>query len=118
MEMLVVIKARNPEELSGFYAALGLRFERERHGNGPEHYASRVGGSVFEIYPRTSDTDSTASIRLGFGVADLDAACAGVLASRGRLLRAAADTPWGRRAVIADPEGHTVEIVETRETTA
>ncbi len=118
MEMLVVIRARNPAELSRFYTALGLRFDRERHGDGPEHYASRVGGSVFEIYPRSSDTDSTSSTRLGFGVPDLDAACAGVLAGRGRLVKAAADTPWGRRAVIGDPEGHIVEIVETRERVA
>ncbi|MFZ2871601.1 VOC family protein [Zavarzinia sp.] len=113
MEMLVVIKARDPEGLSRFYAALGLHFECERHGNGPEHYASRVGASVFEIYPRASDTDSTSSTRIGFGVADLDAACTNVLIGRGRMVRAAADTPWGRRAVVTDPEGHTVEIVET-----
>ena len=112
MEMLVVIRARDPESLSRFYSVLGMEFERERHGRGPEHFACRVGASVFEIYPRASDTDDTSAVRLGFGVADLEATCARAVACHGRVLRAAAETPWGRRAVVCDPEGHTVEIVE------
>jgi predicted enzyme related to lactoylglutathione lyase len=112
MEMLVVIRAEDPAGLSRFYEALGLRFDLERHGRGPEHYACRVGKSVFEIYPRNSEADCTTATRLGFGVADLDKACNGVIANRGRMVRAATETSWGRRAVVCDPEGHTVEIVE------
>ncbi|WP_424139689.1 VOC family protein [Roseomonas chloroacetimidivorans] len=112
MEMLVVIRAWNPEGLARFYSALGLKFDRERHGKGPEHHACRIGRSVFEIYPRTSDADNTSATRLGFGVPDVEAACERAVALDGRLIRAAAVSPWGRRAVLSDPEGHTVELVE------
>ncbi len=112
MEMLVVIRAANPERLSRFYEALGLSFDLERHGKGPEHYACRVGKSVFEIYPRVSETDSTSATRLGFGVENLDEVCERAVANGGRMTRSAAETQWGRRAVVCDPEGHTVEIVQ------
>jgi len=29
----------------------GLVFVREKHGNGPEHYACEIHGKVIEIYP-------------------------------------------------------------------
>jgi hypothetical protein len=48
---LLVIRASQPERLANFYSAMGLRFERERHGNGPEHLTCSLNGFVFEIYP-------------------------------------------------------------------
>lgn len=30
---------------------LGLKFAREQHDDGPEHYACEANGVVFEVYP-------------------------------------------------------------------
>lgn len=46
-----VIRATNPEEALAFFQTLGLTFEKEKHGSGPEHYACEQNGVVFEIYP-------------------------------------------------------------------
>lgn len=50
---------------------------------------------------------------LAFNVADVDALCATVEASGGRLVRAGQDRPEHkvRAAVVADPEGHFIELV-------
>jgi lactoylglutathione lyase len=56
---LVVIRSWDIERSARFYSALGLHLEKHRHGNGPEHFASEYEGSVFEIYPRQEETDST-----------------------------------------------------------
>lgn len=57
---------------------------------------------------------TSGGISLGINVAlreDVDGELASVLAHGGRLLRSAADTPWGgRTAYFADPDGHPWEI--------
>jgi predicted enzyme related to lactoylglutathione lyase len=49
------------------------------------------------------------SARVGFIVADVDAAVDAVAGFT--VIAAAKDSPWGRRAVIADPDGLRVELV-------
>jgi catechol 2,3-dioxygenase-like lactoylglutathione lyase family enzyme len=68
MLSLVVIRARDMEKLAKFYSALGFSFVRHRHGKGPEHFSSAIGGAVFEIYPASNPEESTTSTRLGFSV--------------------------------------------------
>lgn len=48
-----VIKTDEPEELRRFFEALGLSFQDEKHGNGPEHVSCERNGQVLEIYPET-----------------------------------------------------------------
>jgi lactoylglutathione lyase len=108
---LLVLKSENPESLARFYSAFGLSFVREKHGNGPVHHSSNAGGSVFEIYPCANANEKTTGTRIGFKVKSIDqtiAACP----SNVRVLSAPKQTPWGRRAVILDPEGHKVELME------
>jgi lactoylglutathione lyase len=108
---LVVVRSWDMERLAEFYALLGLQMEKHRHGNGPEHFASELEGSVFEIYPRQDETDSTAGVRIGFEVADVDAIVQ-MLADAGmRVLSVPRSSPWGRRAVLEDPDGHRVELL-------
>ena len=70
---LVVLRSPKPERTALFYGLLGIPFERERHGGGPEHFAGRAGPVVLEIYPLGSGSDGDA-VRLGFSVASI-AAC-------------------------------------------
>ncbi|MBY0232484.1 MAG: hypothetical protein K2W96_24665, partial [Gemmataceae bacterium] len=67
-----------------FYEGLGLRFVRERHGDGPEHLAATLGGAVLELYPR-GDGPPSSGTRIGLRVG-------------------------GERRVVADPDGHKVEL--------
>lgn len=108
---LLVIRARDPDALAGFYSALGLSFARHRHGSGPEHYACEDAGMVFEIYPAGS-TGPTQALRLGFAVSDVHGAVEEAVAAGGAIITAPADSPWGLRAVVADLEGHRVELTQ------
>lgn len=110
---LLVLRARDPKTLGAFYAILGLVFQMEHHGSGPEHLSCATGGGLLEIYPCRDESKSTRAVRLGFTVDDLDSRCTAVLASNGRLLREPHSTQWGRRATIEDPEGHTIDLLET-----
>jgi lactoylglutathione lyase len=106
---LVVLRVADLERSRRFYECLGVRFARERHAAGPEHLAADLGGTVFELYP-DGGRGPTAGLRLGFRVPCVDAATAAAREAGADVLITAADGPWGRRAVVADPDGIRVEL--------
>jgi lactoylglutathione lyase len=109
---LVVIRSADPEMCVKFYEAIGLRFEIHSHGGGPEHLAAACGAVTFEIYPKRNDDDTTSATRLGFSVPDVDSSVAKLLGAGGRLVASAKESPWGRRAVVDDPDGHRIELTQ------
>ena len=108
---LIVIRSADIEIAERFYSSLGLLFGKEKHGAGAEHYASCTDGFVFEIYPLKDGDHPTASVRLGFEVDTVDGYISDILKMGGVVIKSPHDSPWGRRAVIKDPDGHTIELV-------
>jgi hypothetical protein len=111
---LVVIRSADLERAASFYAILGPCFVKYHHGNGPEHLTCELGSVVFEIYPRTGDNDSTASIRIGFRVPSVDATVKRLTEIGATVISLPKDSAWGRRAVVDDFDGHRVELTEAR----
>lgn len=109
---LAVIKSTDMTRAVAFYSRLGLRLSQHRHGKGPEHFSAELPGAVFEIYPSTPDGLSTLGTRIGFRVPSVDAALAALADFPGAVVSPAKDSEWGRRAVVADPDGHRVELLE------
>lgn len=107
---LVVLRVRDLTVSRVFYEALGLTFQEETHGGGPAHLSSTAAGVVFELYPRRSDVDSTSAVRIGFTVDSIDRALGAVGSTP--VVAPPRSTPWGRRTVVQDPDGHTVELLE------
>lgn len=93
------------DRLAGFYTAPGFHFDKHRHGEGPEHWSSTIGETVFEIYPVASERESTVSTRLGFSVPSLEEALERLKDIHAAILTWPSDTPYGRRAVVRDFEG-------------
>lgn len=93
---LLVVYSDRMEECRTFYSALGLRFEPEQHGRGPQHYAAVLSdGSVFEIYPAADRR--TGAVRLGLSI---EGAQARPPLKAGRYL-------------LTDPDGRKVDIQAT-----
>ena len=110
---LVVLRSRDVARAATFYSRLGLQFAQHRHGNGPEHFAAELPGGVFEIYPLASDGASTLGTRIGFRVPSVDAALAALSDYPSTVVMPARDSEWGRRAIVADPDGHRVELLQS-----
>ncbi|XGV95962.1 MAG: VOC family protein [Leptolyngbya sp. BL-A-14] len=108
---LVVIRSADLERSLRFYAALGITFLHEQHGSGPEHLAATLGTVVLEIYPRGS-LEKTIGVRLGFQVKALETTIASVLAMNGTVVSPIQKSAWGLRAVVSDPDGHRIELLE------
>jgi lactoylglutathione lyase len=109
---LLVLRAHDPARLAAFYSCLGLNFSRHRHGSGPEHFASEDAGGVFEIYPMREPDGPSRQVRLGFAIVDVRRTVAQLSAMGVEIVSTPAASPWGLRAVVADPEGHRVELTE------
>ena len=106
---LIVLRCADIDMARSFYEALGARFVEEKHGEGPRHYAASIGRMTLELYPGEADVGT----RVGFGVADVDATVT-VLQALGASVRSAPkDSAWGRRAVVLDPDGRSVELSRT-----
>lgn len=109
---LVVIRSVNLEKSIKFYQMLGLNFAKHRHGNGLEHFASRIGQVTFEIYPQTARMEVTTGTRLGFQVLDLDAIVIELQKEDVIFITKPSMSEWGRRAVVVDPDGHRIELTQ------
>ncbi len=109
---LLVIRSRDLDRAARFYEALGLTFQRHAHGRGPEHLACELDQFVFEIYPLTDDQASTAGTRFGFRVREIDPLVERLPDAGGRIVSPPRASEWGRRAVVDDPDGHRIELIE------
>ncbi len=108
---LLVLKTRQLESVRAFYALIGIEFAAETHGSGPEHYAGRSGEVVLELYPLCKDqTPVDTTLRLGLTVTNLNGVVESLVAAGARIARPPADSEWGRRAVVVDPDGRSVEL--------
>ena len=110
---LLVIRSADLDRAERFYRVLGLCFDRHRHGSGPEHLAAQpyAGGYVFEIYPANPKQGPTTAVRIGFSMDAVDTYLDALVEAGGAIIQGPADSEWGRRAVVADPDGHRVELV-------
>ncbi len=115
MLSLLVIRALEMDRLAVFYQMLGLQFTKHRHGTGPEHLSSMIGETVFEIYPLKNGEEGTTGTRLGFSVPSLERTLHQLESLKATVLARPTETPFGRRAVVKDFEGHKVELYEKKE---
>ncbi len=109
---LLVIRAKDPVRLVSLYEVLGLSFKKHRHGKGAEHFACEMSAMVFEIYPSRNANETTAATRLGFSVAAVDETVAKLETMGAKVVSMPAESEWGRRAVVRDFEGHTIELTQ------
>ncbi|MCA9575405.1 MAG: hypothetical protein KC668_08205 [Myxococcales bacterium] len=72
----------------------------------PRHYAATLGGMTLELYAGQADVGT----RVGFAVSDVDATVSALQALGAPVRVAPKDSPWGRRAVVVDPDGRSVEL--------
>ena len=109
---LVVIRSPDIDRAVLFYRNLGLQFTKHAHGSGPEHYSCEGGGLVFEIYPLRPTDAPTSAARLGFVVEQVDSLLKAFVELGAEIVSPPKDSPWGRRAVVRDLDGHSIELVE------
>lgn len=106
---LLVLRTPKLEEMRTFYSALGASFQREQHGKGPEHFAATLADDfVLELYPCIDGAMPDLGLRLGLSVDDIEETLS--LIGESSALR---QTQSGLRAFLRDPDGRTVELLQS-----
>lgn len=105
---LLVIRTSDMPRLVNFYNLLGLKFDYHKHEKGVYHYATKIGETVFEIYPLLKNqTEADISTRLGFKIDNFEEKIA--LLSE-FIVSKPMETEFGMCAILKDPDGRKVEI--------
>ncbi|MFS0879449.1 hypothetical protein CHH83_07640 [Bacillus sp. 7586-K] len=76
-----------------------------------EHYACEIGSLVFEIYPSQS-RQIDATIRIGFDVDNIERIIEKLRLRKAQVVTEPTVSILGKRAVLEDPDGRKVELVE------
>ncbi len=106
---LLVIRSPDPEAAVSFYELLGLHFVKHRHGTGPEHFSADLDNFLFEIYRGQPGCGAN---RIGFRVDGLDNLLRQLASVGTPVVSEPRVSPWGYRAVVQDPDGLKVELLE------
>jgi len=75
-----------------------------------------TSGTVIALHPsrRKTETKQTSNILIGFMVSDLDETT-GLLKQKGvKFFKKLKDEPFGKHAIIEDPDGHLISIAELK----
>jgi predicted enzyme related to lactoylglutathione lyase len=104
------LRTRDLERAKSFYELIGLSFKPEKHGKGPAHYSCELCELLIELYPQQASNGAIATTRLGFEVPSVDGTIQRLRQAGCDVVTEPHDSPWGRRAVVRDPDGNTVEL--------
>jgi len=107
---LTVIRCAAIDASAGFFRLIGPEFEKHWHGSVPDHYAASDGIWTFELYPASAKFPASSSTRIGFAVGECDEVAERLRVAGFTIDTVPTDSPWGRRAVVLDPDGHRVEL--------
>jgi predicted enzyme related to lactoylglutathione lyase len=111
---LMVLRASDPLKTRRFYESLGLSFQMEQHEKGVLHYSCALGSTILEIYPgkpgASIEANSGGATMIGLRMGDVDSVYARAIEAGAKSRRAPTESPYGRRAVLEDPDGRVVEI--------
>ena len=113
----MVLRTAQIEAAVAFYRAIGFSFTEEKHGTGPVHYSAPLGSSVLEIFPgepaSPPNRKASGATMVGFSVASVDEVISILKTLGTQIITAPTDSPWGRRAVVVDPDGRGIELTES-----
>lgn len=107
----ITLYAAQLDRIIDIYAALGLSFKIEQHGNGPVHFSYSTRDIIIEIYP-AGEHAAAESIMLGFTVKNLKSV-KDLLLERGVTVLKDIDIANGTtRMILQDMDGRRIFISE------
>jgi lactoylglutathione lyase len=112
----VIFFAADLEATVNFYRAIGVALEIEDHGDGHRHHAADVGGIHLAIFEGGEARPETGRRNGGDFVGLTVSSLTNSLEAARQLGAEVAEEPtdyhWGTRAIVVDPDGRSVEMIE------
>jgi lactoylglutathione lyase len=109
----VVFTCQDIDKSVRFYKSLGFEVRETKHG-GVAHFTCSLGGCHFALYPHDGvERGAQSGVQIGVMVTNLNGAIASVAATGANVLQKPTPKPWGITALVEDPDGRKVELVNT-----
>ncbi|MEW4560973.1 VOC family protein [Bremerella sp. JC770] len=109
---LIVLRSSDPNAAVRFYQTLGLTFVEEQHEQGPIHWACESSDFVMEIYPAKSPDQVEPGTSVGLLVSNIEDKVRRLRAMETTIVREPRPFAWGTQAIVRDPDGRSVIVVE------
>jgi lactoylglutathione lyase len=112
----LILVAADARTTAAFYQAVGsIELLPEQHDDDPVHFVAELGGCHFAIFdarePGTAPRPGMAGETMaGFRVTSVEEAVEAARGLGARVIQEPDDYPWGRRALLEDPDGRRVEV--------
>ncbi len=108
----IIWKSANTDKLIKFYSKIGINLEPDTHDpGGSPHFECDIAGLHLAVFPSNSPSD--ANTRIGFDVSNVEQAYAELNKLGSEMIAPLQDSPWGRRFVVIDPDGRSVEVYQS-----
>lgn len=102
------------QDMLDFYQIIGFQFKAVKVDKGSEVYRAVHSGVEFSLYSiKNVQKSQIPSLQLGFRITDLEK-CVGQLnqVNGAMCILDPTEMPDGKKAIILDPDGHSIELVE------
>ena len=110
----VTINTANLPDMLEFYRAIGLDLQTKKSSLGSQVYTTRLGNIEFQLYSiNIKDPMATPPLQMSFEVDDIEAVFAQLSLLRGvDVIMEPTELPDGKRAIVLDPDGQSVEVIQ------
>ena len=109
----ITVNTPNLENMVRFYEILGCEFSKVKVSIGGELFRSSIDGFELSLLSiKSAQTTSFPKVMMGFRIQDMDAKVAKLNTIPGVItILDPTDMPDGKKAIIQDPDGHSVELM-------
>lgn len=115
----ITLNTNQLENMKSFYQALGCQFKSLNVDKGGVVQKTQIGNLEFALHSigNAADVKKIPIMQLSLKVRDLDSIMGRVQAIPGvSVILDPSDMPEGRRSIILDPDGNSIDLTEERDT--
>lgn len=110
----ITVNTAQLQSMLGFYSIVGFQFTASKVDKGSEVYRAQHNGLEFSIYSLERVQNShIPQLQLGFKIKNIEKVVSELLEIPGVVsILEPTQMPDGKKAIVLDPEGHSVELCE------
>lgn len=110
----ITINTTQLQGMLGFYRIIGFQFVASKVDKGSEVHRAVHNGVEFSLYNISNPQKSQIpSLQLGFKITDLERTVQQLVNVPGAMcILDPTDMPDGKKAIVLDPDGHSIELCE------
>lgn len=104
----ITVRTRQPANVGQLLRSLGLTLTKQTTAGGAPYFTAECHGLKLKVFPTADVPSDPKETTLHLAVDSLEGTLAAAAPFQAPILRPVHQSPWGRRAIIADPEGRRI----------